>query len=172
MPWPCSTRTIPIRSSIGSGAIRWPAERIALDGRIDAVLRLFEMRQRQPYLWLPAGFVSPPDLPDRLRARGFVEVGGGARVMLHVGDPRAAAIRPLPPGTSLERLVADRPGASAHDARLAASVVAEAFGLTADRIHALEVEIAADLDNPAADVRLIRVEGCRPPSGGVTGPGA
>lgn len=141
------------------GAVRWPTERTVLDGRIDAVLRLFEVRQRQPYLWLPPGFVSPPDLSDRLRARGFIAVGGGARMMLHVRDPRAGPIRPLPPGASLERLAADRPGAGAQDARAAASVVAEAFGMTADRVHSLEVEITADLHDPAADVRLIRVDG-------------
>jgi ribosomal protein S18 acetylase RimI-like enzyme len=141
------------------GAIRWPTDRTALDGRIDAVLRLFETRQRQAYLWLPPGLVSPPDLADRLRARGFVEVGGRALVMLHVRDPRAVPIRPLPPGASLERLTADRPGRVADDVRAAALVVAEAFGMTADRIHSLEVEIAADLGDPAADVRLIRIQG-------------
>lgn len=141
------------------GAIRWPTEPAALGARIDAVNRLFEVRQRQPYLWLPPGFVSPPDLPDRLRARGFVEVGGGARLLLHVRDPRAGPIRSLPPGASLERLVADRPGAGAAEARAAAAVVAEAFGVSADRTRSLEVEIAADLADPAADVRLIRVDG-------------
>lgn len=141
------------------GAIRWPSDQGALDARIDEVLRLFEARRRQPYLWLPTGFVSPPDLPDRLRARGFIEVGGGARVMLHVHDPVAVPSRALPPGATLERLVAERPGPAAVDARGAAGIVAEAFGMTADRVHSLEVELIADLGDPAADVRLIRVEG-------------
>ena len=141
------------------GAIRWPTERTAFDARIEAVLRLFEARQRQPYLWLPAGFVSPPDLPERLRSRGFVEVGGGARLMLHVRDPRAGAIRPLPPGASLERLSADGPGAAATEARAAAAIVAKAFGVGADRSRSLSLEIAADLQDPTADVRLIRVDG-------------
>ncbi|MEO8229918.1 MAG: GNAT family N-acetyltransferase [Chloroflexota bacterium] len=141
------------------GAIRWPTEPAAFDARIEAVLHLFESRQRQPYLWLPAGFVSPPDLPERLRSRGFVEVGGGARLMLHVRDPRAGAIRPLPPGASLERLTADGPGAVATEARAAAAIVAEAFGVSADRCRSLALEIAADLRDPTTDVRLIRVDG-------------
>jgi GNAT superfamily N-acetyltransferase len=141
------------------GAIRWPTEPAAFDARIDAFLRLFEARQRQPYLWLPVGFVSPPDLPERLRSRGFIEVGGGARVMLHVRDPRAGTIRPLPPGASVERLAADGPGTAAAKARAAAAIVAEAFGVGADRTRSLAVEIAADLEDPAADVRLIRVDG-------------
>lgn len=141
------------------GAIRWPTEPAGLDARIDAVVRLFETRQRQPYLWLPPGFVSPRDLPERLRARGFIEVGGGALVMLSVRDPRVGPIRPLPPGASLERLAAGRPGAGTAGARAVAAVVAEAFGVSADRTRSLELEIAADLADPAADVRLIRVDG-------------
>jgi ribosomal protein S18 acetylase RimI-like enzyme len=139
------------------GAIRWPAEPGALDARIDEIVRLFEARQRQPYLWLPAGFVSPVDLSDRLRARGFLEVGGGARVMLHVRDPRAG--RPLPPGARLERLGSDGPDAAAAEARVAAGVVAEAFGIGADRTRSLVSEIAADLADSSAEVRLIRVDG-------------
>lgn len=141
------------------GAIRWPTDPATFDARIDAVLQLFEARQRQPYLWLPAGFVSPPDLPERLRSRGFIEVGGGARVMLHVRDPRAGMIRPLPPGATIERLMADGSGSAAAEARAAAAIVAEAFGVTADRARSLAVEIAADLEDPAVDVRLIRVDG-------------
>ncbi len=139
-------------------AIRWPTEPAALDARIDAVDRLFESRRRQPYLWLPPGFVSPSDLPDRLRDRGFLKVGGGARVMLHVRDPRAGTIRPLPPAARLERLGANQPD-SAAEARAAAGVVAEAFGISADRARALGAEIAADVEDPTADVRLIRVDG-------------
>ena len=141
------------------GAIRWPTELAAFDTRIDEIVRLFESRQRQPYLWLPPGFVSPADLPDRLLARGFLEVGGGARVMLHVREPRAATIRPLPPGARLERLGADRPEAASDEAQAAAGVVAEAFGISVDRTRSLTTEIAADLQDPTADVRLIRVDG-------------
>ena len=68
-------------------------------------------------------------------------------------------MRSLPPGTTLERLMADRPSAGVADARTAAAVVAEAFGISSDRVRSLEAEIAADLEDPAADVRLIRVDG-------------
>ncbi|MDP9483714.1 MAG: GNAT family N-acetyltransferase [Chloroflexota bacterium] len=147
------------------GAIRWPTEPAALDSRIRAVLRLFEARQRQPYLWLPSGFISPPDLPDRLRARGFIEVGGGARVMLHVRDPRTGRLRELPPGASIQRLGADGPGTAPAEAWAAAGVVAEAFGVSADRSRSLALEIAADVEDPAADVRMVRVDGV-PAAGG------
>jgi ribosomal protein S18 acetylase RimI-like enzyme len=141
------------------GAIRWPSERSALDVRIDAALSLFEARGRQPYLWLPPGLVSTSEIAEQLRSRGFVEVGGGALVMLQVRDPRAIPARPLPPGAILERLVAGPSDVDATEARIAAEIVAEAFGISADRVHSLAVEIADDMADPGADVRLVRVDG-------------
>ena len=72
------------------------------------------------------------------------------------GPGRSGRCRPAPASNDL---AADRPGAGAAEAWAAAAVVAEAFGVSADRTRSLEVEIAADLADPAADVRLIRVDG-------------
>jgi ribosomal protein S18 acetylase RimI-like enzyme len=141
------------------GAIRWPADPAAFDERLDAILGVFAERGREPYVWLAAGFHRPADLADRLRASGFVEVGNGALVMILVDDPRKGPIRALPPGALVERLTSDRPDRGRDDAAAAALVIAEAFGITVDRQAALAVEIESDLDNPAADVRLVRVRG-------------
>ena len=101
-------------------------------------LRLFETHQRQPYVWLSPGFLSPGDLPERLRERGFVEVGDGALMMILVEDPRGRPSRDLAPGATLERLTADGPDGGRAGAEAAAIVVAEAFGVSADRVPALD----------------------------------
>lgn len=141
------------------GAIRWPSEPVAFEASLSAALRLFESRQRQPYVWLPPGFVSPPDLAGRLRDHGFVEVGDGALMMILVDDPRLRAARPLEPGSTLERLTADVADGGRGGARAAAVVVTEAFGVSPDRVPALTARILFSLADPAQDVRLIRVDG-------------
>jgi ribosomal protein S18 acetylase RimI-like enzyme len=139
------------------GAIHWPADSAAFDARLARLLGLFEERGREPYLWLAAGFHRPPDLAERLRASGFVEVGHGALVMILVNDPRSRPIRPLPDGASIERLTSDGSGRARDDAAAATLVIAEAFAISPDRRTALQAEIEADLGNPAADVRLVRI---------------
>ena len=141
------------------GAIHWPADPVVFDERLDAILGVFAERGREPYVWLAAGFHRPPDLADRLRAKGFVEVGTGALVMVLVEDPRKRPVRALPAGASIERLTTDHPNRGRDDAAAAAEVIAEAFGITADRQAALLVELESDLDHSAADVRLVRIDG-------------
>ena len=138
------------------GAIGWPADPAAFAARLATLLELFEERGREPYLWLAAGFHRPPDLAERLRTGGFVEVGHGALVMILVNDPRTRPTRPLPDGASIERLTgaSDR---ARDDAAAATLVIAEAFAISPDRQAALRAEIEADLGNPAADIRLVRI---------------
>lgn len=141
------------------GAIRWPHEPVAFESSLASALRLFEERRRQPYLWLSPGFLSPPDLPDRLHGHGFVEVGDGALMMILVDDPRPRPRRPLAVGASLERLTDHGLDGGRAGARAAAVVVAEAFGVSADRIGPLTDRIAFGIGDPAQDIRLVRVDG-------------
>ena len=141
------------------GAIRWPGDPVAFESSLETALRLFETHQRQPYVWLSPGFLSPGDLPERLRERGFVEVGDGALMMILVEDPRGRPKRDLAPGATLERLTADGPDGGRAGAEAAAIVVAEAFGVSADRVPALTERIAHGVGDPGQDIRLARVDG-------------
>lgn len=141
------------------GAIRWSHEPAAFESSLAAALQLFEDRKRQPYLWLSPGYLSPPDLADRLKGHGFVEVGDGALMMILVDDPRPRPHRPLAPGATLERLTDQEADGGRSGARAAAVVVAEAFGVSADRVGPLTDRIALSIGDPAQDIRLVRVDG-------------
>jgi ribosomal protein S18 acetylase RimI-like enzyme len=137
------------------GAIRWPDDPLAFEARVDEVVRLFASRERQPYIWLGPGFRHPRDIVDRLRRRGFADLHGGL-VLLLVRDPGRQPSRSAPSGAVIERIGPGGAGRRARDARDAATVVAEAFGVSADRVPALRAEIVAGLDDPLIDVRLVR----------------
>jgi ribosomal protein S18 acetylase RimI-like enzyme len=139
-------------------AVRWPDDPEAFMARVDEVVRLFEARQRQPHVWVAPGFRRPPDIAERLEARGFVDLGGGL-IMLLVRDPGDRPSHPLPPGCAIARIGPGGAQGRARDARDAASVVAEVFGVSADRVPALRAEILAGLDDPLIDVRLVRADG-------------
>jgi GNAT superfamily N-acetyltransferase len=139
-------------------AVRWPDDPEAFRARVDDVVRLFAARQRQPHVWVAAGFRRPPDIAERLEARGFVDLGGGLTMLL-VRDPGDRPSRPLPPGCAIERIGPGDARRGARDAVDAATVVAEAFGVSADRLPALRAEIQTGLDDPLIDVRLVRSDG-------------
>ncbi len=140
------------------GAIRWPDDPAAFADRLADVIRIFDERGREPYVWLAPGFRRPIDLAERLLSAGFVEVGKGALVMVLVEDPRTRPVRPLPAEATIQRLSADPPARARADAAAATMVIAEAFAIAADRQAPLRAEIEADLGNPNVDVRLIRVD--------------
>jgi len=137
-------------------AIRWPEGSGAFDARLDETLRLFRDHDRQPYVWLSPGFRRPADIADRLRARGFVDLNGGL-LMLLVRSPGPRSSR-LPDGATMQRLGPGSPDRAARDAGAAATVIAEAFGVTADRLPALRAEITAGSEDPRIDVRLVRID--------------
>ena len=91
------------------GAIRWPDDPDAFDQRLEAVVELFRSERREPYLWLPPGLYRPTDLVERLLARGFIQIGGGALVLLLVRISCRSGPRPGP-RTVIERLSARGPG--------------------------------------------------------------
>jgi ribosomal protein S18 acetylase RimI-like enzyme len=139
-------------------AIRWPDDAVAFAGRLDEVVRVFYARARQPHVWIGPGFRHPPDIVDRLARRGFVDLQGGW-IMILVRDPGARPSRPLPPGVAIERLGQGDPGRHDRDARDAARVVADAFGVSRDRLPTLEEEILSGLGDPRIEIRLARALG-------------
>jgi GNAT superfamily N-acetyltransferase len=139
-------------------AIRWPDDPDAFAARLDAAIRQFVARSRQPYVWLAPGFLQPQDIADRLRARRFTDLEGGL-VMILVRDPRVIPPRPLPVGTVIERIGRDAPDRGASAARAAARLIGEAFGVSGDRVDGLTEETLAGLDDPRIDVRLARIDG-------------
>jgi ribosomal protein S18 acetylase RimI-like enzyme len=139
-------------------AIRWPDDPDAFAARLDAAIRQFVARDRQPYVWLAPGFLQPEDIADRLRARGFTDLEGGL-VMILVRDPRALPPRSLPVGTVIERIGRDAPDGGASAARAAARLIGEAFAVSGDRVDGLTKEILSGLDDPRIDVRLARIDG-------------
>jgi GNAT superfamily N-acetyltransferase len=137
-------------------AIRWPEGPGAFEARLDETLQLFQDRERQPYVWLSPGFRRPADIADRLRARGFIDLNGGL-IMLQVRRPGPGSRR-LPDGATMERLGPGSADRAARAAVAAATVIAEAFGVTADRLPALRAEIAVGAEDPRIDVRLVRID--------------
>jgi ribosomal protein S18 acetylase RimI-like enzyme len=145
-----------------AAAIRWPTDARAFDRRLDATITLFATLDRVPHIWPRPALNEPPDLVDRLVAAGFEDHGGGLVMAL---DPtRLPAPGPMPPGAVLERIgrtgrVA-RPGipraAAAADVAL---VLAESFGVEADRRASIEAETLATLDDDAFEVYLVRADG-------------
>jgi len=55
--------------------LRLPDDAAAFDRRLGDLIRLFGTIGRRPHVWLGAGFTTPVDLPRRLHAEGFREVG-------------------------------------------------------------------------------------------------
>jgi ribosomal protein S18 acetylase RimI-like enzyme len=139
-------------------AIRWPVDAAAFEQRLDEIMGLFAARDRQPYLWLAPGFNTPGDLPDRLSARGFAELGGGLSMLL-VRDPPDARPRTIPQGISVERVTAALPDEGRRAVHDAADVIAEAFAVTGHRHPAIEAELLAGLSIPEVDLRLVRQDG-------------
>ena len=158
----------------------WPGEAAAFDRRLDEVITLFATLDRLPHVRpLPLGG-SPTDLAGRLEAAGFRTMGADRRmVLLHHGDSDAL-VRSL-----TERVERAFGGGSAvtvdrHDssgaprrggpttrawaekrrwAVDASLVLAESFGVDAERRVALENDILACVSRPGCAVLLVSVDG-------------
>jgi ribosomal protein S18 acetylase RimI-like enzyme len=125
-------------------AIRWPADPAAFDRRLDQAITLFATLDRLPHVWPRMIWNEPADLVDRLRANGFVEVGGGHTMVL--SDPsRIGAATAVPAGVTVERYHRVDGALRARAARDVARLSAEAFDMP-EREAALEEETAALFD--------------------------
>lgn len=165
-------------------APRWPDEAAAFERRLDEVITLFATLDRVPHIRpLPVGS-TPPDLAARLEAAGFEAVGMDRRMVLRreaVPDATGAAALVLRLTAAVEaacggapvsvrrrdgstnvrrdgsdaehRLWADR-RRWAVDASL---VLADSFGVDADRRIALESDLLGCVSRPGCGVVLVTV---------------
>jgi ribosomal protein S18 acetylase RimI-like enzyme len=82
--------------------MRLPNDRDACDRRLAELYALFASLDRRPHVWLSPRFHSPPDLAERLRGDGFIDIGGTYAMVL-AGNEVGAPV-PLPAGARVERL--------------------------------------------------------------------
>jgi ribosomal protein S18 acetylase RimI-like enzyme len=140
-------------------AVRWPAEPTAFDRRLAETLALFAILGRRPHVWPSPVHAGPPDLVPRLRANGFVDVGGGHLMVL--AQPEAAGpvhAGELPRGVTVTAIAAPR-DAGPRDLDDAGLVLATAFGAPAPRARELASELERVLPDPRVVLVLVRVEG-------------
>jgi ribosomal protein S18 acetylase RimI-like enzyme len=165
-------------------APRWPTDAVDFDRRLDAVITLFATLDRLPHVRpLPVGG-TPGDLGARLEAAGFEAIGMDRRMVLHRDADQiavAALVRRLTAEVEgafngAEVTVRRRDGATstrrdgsdpqhqvwadrrrwAVDASL---VLADSFGVDADRRIALESDLLGCISRPGCGVLLVSVDG-------------
>jgi ribosomal protein S18 acetylase RimI-like enzyme len=143
-----------------AAAIRWPFEPAAFDRRLAETITLFAVLDRIPHVWPRPAWNEPTDLVDRLLANGWEDLGGGYVMLLTDPVPaQTAAVEPLPPGVTVERLGAARDGTARTDAADVAQVLAEAFAVEPAREASIEIETLATWDRPWTEAYLARVDG-------------
>jgi ribosomal protein S18 acetylase RimI-like enzyme len=125
----------------------WPAPPLAFERRLDEVMTLFATMDRIPHVRPRPIANEPSDLPARLLANGFEQVGEDLRMVLRDPEPcRTLAGRFTAPPLGRLR-VARHPGPASGPPRLwssdASLVLAEAFDVDANRRSALEADLLA-----------------------------
>lgn len=139
-------------------AVRWPAAPAGFDRRLTETLVLFATLRRRPYLWVIPGLSQPADIVARLRANGFVDLGGGYDMLL-VRAPDRLDPSCFPPGSVLERIGTGPRADRTSRARELALVIEDSFGMDPRRRPGLEDEIEAAMGTAAFHACLLRVEG-------------
>jgi len=139
--------------------IGWPDDPAAFDRRLLEIIAIFASLDRTPHIWPLPGLDEPIDLPERLLAAGFEDVGGGIMMAL---DPDRAAGMPAPrhdQDVTIERIHHLGSPYADRAAWGIGIVLAEAFNLEAHRIPAIEQETLALLGLEEFNVVLINVDG-------------
>jgi ribosomal protein S18 acetylase RimI-like enzyme len=160
-------------------APRWPTEAAAFDRRLDEVITLFSTLGRLPHVRpLPVGG-TPADIGARLARAGFETMGADLRmVLMHHGDTEAlvAALTQRVErsfggtsavGVSRREWVGGAgraPGGRQWAERRrwavdASLVLADAFGVDANRRVALEHDVLACVSRPGCAVVVVAVDG-------------
>lgn len=160
-------------------APRWPSEAAAFDRRLDEVITLFSTLGRLPHVRpLPVGG-TPADIGSRLARAGFETMGADLRmVLMHHGDADAlvAALTQRVErsfggtsavGVSRREWVGGAgrgPGGRQWSERRqwsvdASLVLADAFGVDANRRVALEHDVLACVSRPGCSVVVVAVDG-------------
>jgi ribosomal protein S18 acetylase RimI-like enzyme len=154
----------------------WPSDASRFDRRLDEVITLFATIDRLPHVRpLPVGG-TPGDLAARLAVAGFETLGADRRMVLvdgsSAGERVAAAQRRVDAEFGRGSVVATRReagtdatgtdrrwGARRRWAVDASLVLADAFGVDAERRVALENDLLACISRPGCSVLLLMVDG-------------
>jgi GNAT superfamily N-acetyltransferase len=163
-------------------APNWPSARVAFDRRLDEVITLFATMDRLPHIRpLPFGG-APPDMAGRLAAAGFETLGADRRMVLAQhgdGDALVAAMtarveHAFGGGSTVTvsrretRRGSARRGPGGGDRHWAerrrwavdaSLVLADAFGVDAQRRVALENDVLACVSRPGCSVLLVSLGG-------------
>jgi GNAT superfamily N-acetyltransferase len=136
-------------------AMRLPTDPDACDRRLAELYALFASLDRRPHVWLSPSFHWPPDLAERLKADGFIDIGGTYAMVL--GRNTRGTLASLPAAARLDRLstAGRRRDLVLEDA---AHVLIEAFGGD----ESARAQVADDLGGTGLgdrDVCLISVDG-------------
>ena len=138
-------------------AIRLPEDPVAFVRRLDVLIAMFAGLGRQPHIWAAPMHDTPADLPVRLEARGFIDLGRGLTMIL--AEPTRAVVPPdLDPRIVLERY--SRPAAGRE--RLAEEVAAlliAAFRVDPLARLGLATDLEASFDAPELTLYVARVGG-------------
>lgn len=163
---------------------RWPSATAAFDRRLDEVITLFATLDRKPHIRpLPVGS-SPDDLVARLEAAGFEAIGIDRRMVLErdgratrAADVARALTTAVEAAFGGAAVTVTRRDASARTRRDgsdaehqgwadrrrwavdASLVLADAFGVDADRRGALEGDLLGCVSRPGCAVLLVSVGG-------------
>lgn len=140
-------------------SVRWPDDRVGFDARLAEALVLFATLDRVPHIWPSPSHGLPADLPERLEAHGFRDVGGGHLMIL--AEPTAC--RPVQPrevraGVTVH-VISRSADAGPSDADDTGIVLAQSFGALPGREADLADDIRAGFDDPRVDIVLVRVDG-------------
>jgi ribosomal protein S18 acetylase RimI-like enzyme len=141
-------------------AVAWPADAAGFDRRLGETAVLFASLGRQPHIWCSPSHDQPIDLAERLVANGFEDVGPGHLMVARDAAPaRAALMRALPDGTTLERPAGLTGVAAEPIAQAIVGVLLEAFGVEAERRPSIAAETIASLADSRFTHYLARLDG-------------
>lgn len=140
-------------------SVRWPDDAAGFDLRLAEALVLFAGLDRVPHIWPSPAHGRPEDLPARLEAHGFRDVGGG-HLMVLVEPGACGPLRPWEvPAAVTVRAIRGPADAGPSDADDVGTVLAQSFGALPGREADLADDLRASLDDPRVAFVLVRVDG-------------
>lgn len=141
------------------GAIRWPVQPDAFDGRLTEILVLFATLGRQPHVWPSPDHHSPGDLVARLAANGFRDMGLSTVMAIGRGSAATAGDPPTPAGVTLERSSGHRASAATDLAPAIVEVLRDAFDVGSEREPGIRDETVVSLGHRSFTHYLVRLDG-------------
>jgi len=140
-------------------SVRWPSDAAGFDRRLTETLALFLALGRQPHIWPSPAHGTPADLPERLAAHGFHDIGGG-HVMVLDEEAACGPVGPadLAPGVTIHG-IRDAADAGPGDADDMGLILAESFGALPGRASELAKDLRRTLDEPSVVLSIVRLGG-------------